>query len=433
MRGHPGGVGFTIRLLPYSTYLYPVPVSKTTTRSPRSSFPAARSFSTAIHAAPSFGRGEEPFARGHLEDAPAHLVVRHRHRLALRLAEDLQDQVVRVRLRDAQAAGVRVRVGEADGDRLARLERPRDRRAPLGLDDDHPRPRGADPAEALHLVPRLPHPDEARAAAGGIDDDVGELPAELLGDLVSHRLLPLDAVRLLQRRDVEPPLGVLPLRDDPSAVVDEAVDERHVGAVRLALDPEDLRRVARHEDVAGEARLRRVGGRGAPGVPRRRQGDGPRPERLRHRDRRAQPARLEGAGRVSGLLLDPDVPHPEPCPEPRRVEEGRPPSPSVTISSALLAGISSCQRQIVRSRPATSSAGERRKLVLGEERTAAAGRGADVEKARRLERRRALRAGEVRQERIAHAGTLAPTPPGVATAPPAIIGLPAVPARGVRP
>ena len=56
----------------------------------------------------------------------------------------------------------------------------------------------------LHLVERLPHADEAGAAAGGIEDQVGQLPAELVGELQPHRLLSLDPIGLLQRRDVEP-------------------------------------------------------------------------------------------------------------------------------------------------------------------------------------------------------------------------------------
>ena len=60
----------------------------------------------------------------------------------------------------------------------------------------------ADPAELLHLLHRLVDADQPDPAAGRVEDDVGHLPAELLGDLVAHRLLALDAVRLLERRDL---------------------------------------------------------------------------------------------------------------------------------------------------------------------------------------------------------------------------------------
>ena len=75
----------------------------------------------------------------------------------------------------------------------------------FGLHRDHLRARaGRLPADALHFLERLPHADHAGAAAGRIDDPVGELPIELLAELVGHRLLAFDAIRLLQRRDVVP-------------------------------------------------------------------------------------------------------------------------------------------------------------------------------------------------------------------------------------
>src|SRR3712207_7089838 len=47
---------------------------------------------------------------------------------------------------------------------------------------------------------------EARAPARRVDYPVRQLPTELLGQLVAERLLALDAVGLLQRRNVEPAL-----------------------------------------------------------------------------------------------------------------------------------------------------------------------------------------------------------------------------------
>ena len=40
--------------------------------------------------------------------------------------------------------------------------------------DDHPRTLGAYPAHLLHLVKGLPHADQPRAAAGRVEDDVGD-------------------------------------------------------------------------------------------------------------------------------------------------------------------------------------------------------------------------------------------------------------------
>ena len=56
----------------------------------------------------------------------------------------------------------------------------------------------------FQLLEGLPHADHAGAAAGGIDDPVGERPVELFAELVGHRLLALDPIRLLQRRDIVP-------------------------------------------------------------------------------------------------------------------------------------------------------------------------------------------------------------------------------------
>ena len=87
----------------------------------------------------------------------------------------------------------------------APAEGPHNRSAMFGLHGDHSRPLGADPAESLHLVKRLPHADQSRAAAGGIKDDVGErqsagrLVGEVEGQLVAHRFLALDSKRLFQR------------------------------------------------------------------------------------------------------------------------------------------------------------------------------------------------------------------------------------------
>src|SRR5262249_13628222 len=124
-------------------------------------------------------------------------------------------------------------------------------------------------------------------------------------------LLALDPERLLQRRDVVPALLRCALGDHPAAVVDQAVDERDLRAVALALGPEDGRRVGGHEDVTLHAGLRGVRGRGAAGVARRRQRDLRVAELLSLRHGRGEAARLERAGRVAGLVLDPQIAEPE--------------------------------------------------------------------------------------------------------------------------
>ena len=96
-------------------------------------------------------------------------------------------------------------IGERLREALALLERPDDRGTPLGLAAHQPRQFvGLQPAEFLQFLKRLPHADQARAAAGRIEDHIGQLPAELLGQFQAHRLLAFEAVRLLQRGEVEP-------------------------------------------------------------------------------------------------------------------------------------------------------------------------------------------------------------------------------------
>jgi hypothetical protein len=99
-----------------------------------------------------------------------------------------------------------------------------DGRAAAGLNRDHARALGPDPADRLELVEDLPHANQPRAAAGRIEDRVGQLPAELLGKLEAHGLLALDPVGLLQGRAVEPAGRLLAVADNLAAIVDQAVD-----------------------------------------------------------------------------------------------------------------------------------------------------------------------------------------------------------------
>ncbi len=103
--------------------------------------------------------------------------------------------------------------------------------AVFGLNGDHPGPLGADPAELLHLVKRLPHADQSRAASGGIEDDVGErqsarcLIGAVEGQLVAHRFLALDAKGLLQCGKVEPAELIARFANQLAAVTDQAFHE----------------------------------------------------------------------------------------------------------------------------------------------------------------------------------------------------------------
>ena len=98
--------------------------------------------------------------------------------------------------------------------------------------------RGRRPAassRSFELVERLPHADHAGAAAGRIDDPVRPLPVHLLGELVGHRLLAFDAIRLFQRRHVVPAERPAALGRHAAGVGDQSVDERDIGAVQRGI------------------------------------------------------------------------------------------------------------------------------------------------------------------------------------------------------
>src|SRR5580704_18973759 len=158
-------------------------------------------------------------------------LVGHRDGKTAALAHRAQDQKIADRLRHADAGSDGVRVLPARRVLLARLVGAHHRRAARGLHRDHARALVADEADRLHFGKRLPHADQAGAAAGRIEDDVGYGPAELLGELQAHRFLAFDAIRLLQGRDVEPADFLFALADDLAAIVDQAIDAIDCGAL----------------------------------------------------------------------------------------------------------------------------------------------------------------------------------------------------------
>src|SRR5437879_10609424 len=58
----------------------------------------------------------------------------------------------------------------------------------------------------LHSYPTRRSSDLTRAAAGWINNDVRQLPVQLLGDFVTERFLAFDPIRLFQRGKIEPTL-----------------------------------------------------------------------------------------------------------------------------------------------------------------------------------------------------------------------------------
>ena len=153
----------------------------------------------------------------------------------------------------------------------------------------------------------------------------GSVPRELLGQLVAHRLLALDAVRLLQRRDVVPAVQLGLLAGHPAGVGDEAVHQRDAGAVEAAFVEEGLLGVARQEDLAADAGGGGVGRGGVAGVAGRRQRDRRRAERAGAGHRGGLAARLERVGRIERLVLDEQALEAERCAEAHGVQQRREP------------------------------------------------------------------------------------------------------------
>ncbi len=100
------------------------------------------------------------------------------------------------------------------------------------------------------------------------------------------------------------PSGAAFFGGHPAGVGDQAVDQRHVGAVEATLVDEGPLGVLRHEDFAGQARCGGIGRGGVAGVAGRRQRDRLLAEILRACDRRRLAARLERVGRVERFVLD---------------------------------------------------------------------------------------------------------------------------------
>src|SRR2546422_3703355 len=141
------------------------------------------------------------------------------------------------------------------------------------------RSRAREPAHRAELLVALRDPEEPGAAARRIEKDVGHPPVEVGGELETDRLLTLEAVRLLERRQVEPAELGRDLRGDPPRGQDRALEGEDVGAGDLRLGDRGGRRPPpggdRHRGPPARPRPRRRAARG----PRPRDDEAPRAPR----------------------------------------------------------------------------------------------------------------------------------------------------------
>ena len=222
----------------------------------------------------------------------------------------------------------------------------------------------------------------------------GYSQSELFRQLVAHRLLALDAIRLLQRRDVVPAERLAALRGDAAGVGDQPVDERHLRAVQLRFRDERRLHVFRHEDLRGNAGAGRIGRHRVRGVARRRHRQRRGAERFRARHGRGLSARLERVGRVQRFVFDVEPRQPELRAETRRVQQRR---EAFTERDRRFAredghhlGVAPHRSHAIAQRLARPRA-RGREVVAREQRHRA--RGAEVMRLPRVERTRAARHG----------------------------------------
>src|SRR6185295_10509579 len=228
-----------------------------------------------------------------------------RERPASGLADGSEDEEVPDRLRHAQAPDLRLGVLPRSRGLLSSLEGADDRRAAAHLDDHEAGALALNQPEPLELVERLVHADDPRAPAERVDDPVGELPGELLGQLEPHRLLAFDAVGLAERR--ETPIALAPRFEQFRRFDQRSGRAEHVGAAGAAAIENGLRRIGRQGDPGREAGRRGVRREREGGVSGARELHAGRPQLARPIDREREAARLERAGGVARFVLDQEI------------------------------------------------------------------------------------------------------------------------------
>ena len=207
---------------------------------------------------------------------------------------------------------------------LAILEGSDDRTAAIRLHRNHPRHAlPLQPAQLSQFLKPLPHTDQSGTAAGRIENNVGQCPIELLGQLQSHRLLALDSIRFLQRRDIEPTHRFLAIENDLCAVIDQTIDEIPVSAGLDDFILIDFRRILRHEHVGFHSRPGCIGCHRPAGVAGSGNCHSFDAEPFRHRNGDRLPTILEGTCRHLGFVFDKQISQTQRATEPITTQQGR--------------------------------------------------------------------------------------------------------------
>jgi hypothetical protein len=188
----------------------------------------------------------------------------------------------------------------------AGLDRSYQGRTAVSLDRIQPRPSGADPPESLQFVKTLGQADQAGAPAGGIDDDFGQVPVELLGQLEAHRLLALDAIGLRSVARLKTPILRHP-GSFPPRQVDQTVHGSDLRSGAFGFGTVGGVRIRREDDVRSQPGARGVGRHRSAGVSGGGNDDFADPELGRTRKRDRHPAGLERSGRIEAFVLDVEV------------------------------------------------------------------------------------------------------------------------------
>jgi len=146
------------------------------------------------------------------------------------------------------------------------VPRANDRSAAFGLHGNKARKALREQSHRLQFANRFVNADQADAATGRIQNDVRNVPFELLDQLEAQRLLAFDAIGFFQRRSVVESVFGHRFADDRAGVTDKPVDQPNVRARGDALEPVDRRRALRHDHVCFDSSARTVSSPRSAGV-----------------------------------------------------------------------------------------------------------------------------------------------------------------------